>query len=223
MSFVFVFLFGICMQLVLENLTIYTLTVTVFFVLAEAVRKRKANPLLLFLLLGNLIGALIMFCGSGIYAALMETGRAINGMRSMKIDRSIGLIGNLLVFHERFVFFFPQSIWSNNWVLSAAISLLLSAKCLERKSLIRIAASAGFLLFALLFCFMHLIGPIERFIPAWSDVLTQRLNLLYFWLVFAAVVFLLRPEIRKNVYMLIEMTQCTEFYIIRIRPLQKMK
>jgi len=188
--------FGIGMQLVLENVTIYSLAVTIFIMLEEAVRKRKANPILISLLLGNLIGALLMFCGS-IYGTLMETGHAINGMRAFKVDRSIGLLENLLLSQQRFVYFFPQSIWSNNWVLCVAVSLLLADKCLKEKKPVRIAAAVAFFLFAALFCFIRFIGPLELFVSGWSDVLTQRLNLLFFWFVAGSVILLWWNSKRK--------------------------
>ena len=182
-----VLVFGVGMQLVLENVTVYALAVTAFIVLEEAVRKRKANPLLISMLLGNTIGALLMFCGS-IYGTLMETGHAINGMRAFKVDRSIGLLGNLLLSQQRFVYFFPQSIWSNNWVLCVVVSLMLADQCLKKKKPVRIAAAVTFFLFAALFCIMRFLGPLELFVSGWSDVLTQRLNLLFFWFVTCSVI-----------------------------------
>jgi hypothetical protein len=196
-----VLVFGIGMQLVLENVTIYILAVTAFIVLEEAVRKRQANPLLISLLLGNLIGALIMFCGS-IYGTLMETGHAINGMRAFKVDRSIGLLGNLLLSQQRFVYFFPQSIWSNNWVLCVTVSLMLADQCLKKKNPVRIAAAVAFFLFAALFCFIRFIGPLELFVSGWSDVLTQRLNLLFFWFVACSVILLWWNSKRKMAVLL---------------------
>ena len=191
-----VFLFGAAMQLVLENVTIYVLVVSVFVVLEELVRKRKANILLTFLLLGNITGAVLMFSGS-IYHTLMETGHAINGMRAFKLDRSISLLDNLLLSQQRFVYFFPQSIWSNNWVLTASASLLLAQHCWKKKNLIRILAAAVLSFFAAIFLFMRCFGSLEQFIPGWSDVLTQRLNLLFFWLVAALVIVLWRNRKRQ--------------------------
>ena len=189
-----VFLFGIGMQLVLENTTIYALAVTAFFLLEEAIKKRKENVrLFVWMLVGNMIGTVMMFKGS-IYGTLMETGLAVNGMRAITIDQSKSLVENLLLCQQRFVYFFPQSIWSRNWVLSTSISILLAVNYLRKRSTFRTAAAAIFILFAALFCFMHLVGPIEAFVPDWSDVLTQRLNLLYFWFVAGSVVFLWRKE-----------------------------
>ena len=188
-SFAGVFLFGIGMQLVLENVTIYALAVTTFFVIEEAVRTRKGNLFLLFLLFGNLTGTVLMFCGS-IYGTLLETGHAINGMRAFKMDRNVSLLDNLLLSQQRFVYFFPQSIWSNNWLLSSAVSLLMANNCLKKREPVRIAMAAAFFVFAVLFCCMRFIGPLERYVPGWSDVLTQRLNLLFFWFIAASVIFL---------------------------------
>ena len=196
-----VFLFGVGMQLVLENVTIYALAVTVFIVLEDAVRKRKVNPLLISLFLGNLIGAVLMFCGS-IYGTLVETGQAVNGMRAFKMDRSTSLLDNLLLSQQRFVYFFPQSIWSNNWALSASVSILLGEYFLKDKKPIRIAAAVAFFLFAALFCFMRFIGPLEFFVSGWSDVLTQRLNLLFFWFVACSVMLLWWNSKRKMAVLL---------------------
>ena len=191
-----VFLFGVGMQLVLENVTIYALTISAVLVLEEIIRTRKGNRLLLVLLFGNLIGAVLMFSGS-IYGTLMETGHAINGMRAFKVDRSIGLLENFLLSLQRFVYFFPQSIWSNNWVLSASASLLLADRCLKVQKPGRIAAAAAFILFTLIFCFIRFMGPLESFVPGWSDVLTQRLNLLFFWFVACSVIILWWNSKRK--------------------------
>jgi hypothetical protein len=170
-------------------------------VLEDAVRKRKVNPLLISLFLGNLIGAVLMFCGS-IYGTLVETGQAVNGMRAFKMDRSTSLLDNLLLSQQRFVYFFPQSIWSNNWALSASVSILLGEYFLKDKKPIRIAAAVAFFLFAALFCFMRFIGPLEFFVSGWSDVLTQRLNLLFFWLVACSVMLLWWNSKRKMAVLL---------------------
>ena len=97
-----VFLFGIGMQLVLENTTIYALAVTAFFLLEEAIKKRKENVrLFVWMLVGNMIGTVMMFKGS-IYGTLMETGLAVNGMRAITIDQSKSLVENLLLCQQRF-------------------------------------------------------------------------------------------------------------------------
>lgn len=196
-----VFLLGAAMQLILENVTIYALMVSVFIVLEELIRKRRANILLVFLLLGNMTGAVLMFSGS-IYQTLMETGHAINGMRAFKLDRSISLWDNLLLSQQRFVYFFPQSIWSNNWILTASASLLLAEHCWKKNNPLRIIVSAVLFFFAVIFIFMRCFGPLELFIPGWSDVLTQRLNLLFFWFVAALVIALWRNRKRQMAVLL---------------------
>lgn len=196
-----VFLFGAAMQLVLENVTIYVLVVSALIVLEELVRKRRVNILLTVLLLGNMTGTVLMFSGS-IYHTLMESGHAINGMRAFKLDRSISLWDNLLLSQQRFVYFFPQSIWSNNWVLTASASLLLAGHCWKKNNPIRIIAAAMLFFFAAIFIFMRCFGPLELFIPGWSDVLTQRLNLLFFWFVAALVIVLWRNRKRQMAVLL---------------------
>ena len=190
------FLLGAAMQLVLENVTIYALMVTMIAVLEELVRKRRANFLMISLLLGNVTGAVLMFSGS-IYGVLMETGHAINGMRAFKLDQNISLWENLLLSQQRFVYFFPQSIWSNNWVLSTVASLLLAEICLKKKNLAGITAAAVLFLFTAIFFFLRFVGHLELLVPGWSDVLTQRLNLLFFWFVVCLVIILWRNRKRR--------------------------
>ena len=56
--------------------------------------------------------------------------------------------------------------------------------------------------FAAIFIFMRCFGPLELFIPGWSDVLTQRLNLLFFWFVAALVIVLWRNRKRQMAVLL---------------------
>ena len=69
------FVFGIAMQLFLENITVYVMLVSLLFPFFMRWRKRKIPRLFWPLLLGNLLGFAVMF-SSDIYGSLLKYCRA---------------------------------------------------------------------------------------------------------------------------------------------------
>ena len=81
-----VFLFGVSIQLFLENLSIFFFTVALLF--AWYCYKSKRNQQIAFsLLTGTTVGLLIMF-SSGIYRTLWDTGYAVGTYRHLMYDRN---------------------------------------------------------------------------------------------------------------------------------------
>ena len=146
------------------------------------IRNKRCNGYHLVLLLGCFAGAALMFSGS-IYGTLFSTGRAWNDMRSLTVDLNSGILTIIKTLHMRFVYFFPHQIWGDQWIPCALASILLAVKCSHSRWKGRLLFLAGFLVFALYFVAVRFFGPIENYVPRWSDVLTQRLNLLFFWFV----------------------------------------
>lgn len=176
-----------CASLILENVTVYLAVITLLSLALYVLRNRRCNGYHLVLLLGCLAGAGLMFSGS-IYGTLFSTGRAWNDMRSLTVDLNSGILTIIKTLHMRFVYFFPHQIWGDQWVPCALASILLAVKCSHSRWKGRLLFSAGFLGFALYFVAVRLFGPIENYVSRWSDVLTQRLNLLFFWFVLLTVV-----------------------------------
>lgn len=171
--------FGICIQLVLENVTIYVLSVTVLVMLNDFIRRKKWSRRILALLLGCLIGTMLMF-SSSIYPMLLHTGNA-GQYRALSFQPEDSLLQILQQFYQRFVFFYPADLWGNNWVLCCSICLLLLISAFRQKLFVRALSSLFCLCFVIYFILVRFCGPLEIYLPIWNEVLTQRLNLLFFW------------------------------------------
>lgn len=176
------FLFSICIQLVLENMSIYIFLVDFLFLVLVLFEKRdRATKMLMFLvLLGNAIGLAVMF-SSNIYTSLFGTGSAIGGYRSLSFDIHDGLFKSFLVLNERFVYFYPNNMFGSNWLNCSLISIFLFFLSGRGRKWVRLLIRAFAVPFALYFVLAHFLGPIEDYVSRWNEVLTQRLNLLFFW------------------------------------------
>ena len=119
-------------------------------------------------------------------------------MRSITFDLSAGLWSNLRIFYLRYVYFFPHFLWGDQWIPCTLISCLLALKGFKSRKRGRLLISSFFFSFAVYFIMVRFFGPIENYIGRWSDVLTQRLNLLFFWTVVAAILFLWNMDRRKR-------------------------
>ena len=187
------FIAAFCVSLILENITVYVLAVTVISSVIYTVRNKHCNARHASLLIGSIAGTVLMFSGS-VYSSLLSTGHAYNDMRSITFDLSAGLWSNLRVFYMRFVYFFPHYLWGDQWIPCTLISCLMAVKSNRSKKRGRFLISAFFLLFAVYFVVVRFLGPIENYVGRWSDVLTQRLNLLFFWAGTAAILLFWRTD-----------------------------
>ena len=173
-------LFGIGLQLVLENVTIYALAATFLALLTEWIRRKRCPSRLLALFIGCVAGTALMF-SSSIYTSLLNTGYAVGQFRSLSFSRDDGIVQILKTFYQRFVYFYPGDIWGNNWVACCAICLLLLLPASRQRPFLRVLSFLFCLGFAMYFVFARFFGPIETYLSCWNEVLTQRLHLLFFW------------------------------------------
>ena len=182
------FIFSICIQLVLENMTVYIFLVDFLFLIL--VRKNKpARRLVLLMLVANAIGLAIMF-SSSIYDSLVNTGNAVGGYRTLSFDIHDGIFNVFLVLNQRFVYFYPNNVFGNNWLICTLISILLFFLCGRGSRWVKYAVRIFAFFFALYFVFTRFCGPLEDYISRWNIVLTQWLNLLFFWGVLLSVILL---------------------------------
>ncbi len=191
------FITAFCASLILENVTVYVFAVTVISTMFFIIRNKHCNARHFSLLMGSIAGAVMMFSGS-VYNSLLNTGQAYNGMRSITFDLSAGLWSNLRIFYSRYVYFFPHFLWGDQWIPCTLISCLLALKGFKSRKRGRLLISSFFFSFAVYFIMVRFFGPIENYIGRWSDVLTQRLNLLFFWTVVAAILLLWNMDRRKR-------------------------
>ncbi|MBQ3756839.1 MAG: hypothetical protein II873_06970 [Oscillospiraceae bacterium] len=172
-------LFGVCLQLVLENVTIYALAATFLVLLTEWIRQKKCPTRLLTLFIGCAVGTALMF-SSNIYTSLRNTGYAVGQFRSLSFSWDDSIVQILKTFYQRFVYFYPGNIWGNNWVVCCTICLLLLVSASRQKPFLRVLSCMFCLCFAAYFVFARFFGPIETYLSRWNEVLTQRLHLLFF-------------------------------------------
>ncbi len=191
------FLTAFCASLILENVTVYVFAVTATSTFIYIVRNKHCNAKHFSLMIGCIVGIVMMFSGS-VYDSLLNTGQAYNGMRSITFDLSAGLWSNLRVFYLRYVYFFPHFLWGDQWIPCTLISVLMVLKSAKSELRGRHLIAIVFLSFAVYFTAVRFFGPIENHIGRWSDVLTQRLNLLFFWAGVAAILLLWRGDKRRR-------------------------
>ena len=185
------FLFGICIQLVLENMTIYVFLVDALLLDIMMITKRSkaAKRLMLLMLAGNVIGLSIMF-SSSIYQSLLHSGSAVNGYRKLSFDLNDSLYDIFVLLNNRFVYFYPNRIFGNNWLICSLICGLLFHLSGRGKRLIRIGIRLFTAFFFLYFVFVRFCGSLEAYTSHWNEMRTQWLNLLFFWGVFLSVLLL---------------------------------
>ena len=184
-------LFGICIQLVLENMTVYVFLVDFLLLIIMMIEKRSkaAKRLMLLMLAGNAIGLIIMF-SSGIYQSLLSSGTAVNGYRTLTVDLHDSLINIFIFASNRFMYYYPHRAFGNNWVICSLICVLLFLLAGRGKRLVRVGVRLFTAFFFAYFVFTHSYGLLEDHISRWSEMYTRWLNMLFFWGVFLAVLLL---------------------------------
>ncbi len=195
------FLFGVMVQLVVENVSCYIVIMTVTVGAVKLMKKEKAKPCFVPLLAGTLCGTVLMF-SSGIYSSLLHTGIAMDGLRSISINTNGNLISGMLSLYRRFVYIFPANIWGNNWIICSTISALLLicwSKTRLRHKWLRLLFCMGYGMWLLYFICIQTFGPLEDYVGRWNYVLSQRMNLLFFWITLFSTFFLFRnrPRCRR--------------------------
>ena len=117
--------FGIVIQLFIENLTVFFLLFSFAASVYLLVKKKGKKALNIYMLfIGNTIGALIMF-SSNIYGSLWNTGTAIDGYRVLQYDRSQPVTVFLDAACQRYMRDFIPEIISEHILLPVFISLIL--------------------------------------------------------------------------------------------------
>lgn len=116
--------FGICGNLFLENIALYTVMLGVVICVWSIIRDRKVSSCVLSLTCGAIIGLCVMF-SSSIYHSLFTVGTAVDGYRE------VPLIGNNSVFEILIhvlsrILVLGVRIYADNFVLCIAILTILT-------------------------------------------------------------------------------------------------
>ena len=177
--------FGLLIQLYLENLTLYLTLLSLILVAAAALRlRRRPDARLLCLAAGNLLGCAVMF-SSSMYAALFSRGTALEGLRAFTFDPGAGLFGALAQMLRFFLLSFPAGLWRCNFFFCCMLLAFLAwLSCARRPiSWLFAAADAAFVLF-----FLH-----SRLQSDWTELYnfffnrSRPLTACLFWLFFLVV------------------------------------
>ncbi len=187
-------LFGVMVQLVLENVTIFMVFFATFAVLAQLFTRRRCSAVRLAFLAGVAVGAFIMFSGK-IYNGLLTTGHTEGVGRWLSFKPNMSLLELIPFLYYRSLYLLPGNIWGNNWLACLVIALCMAVAAKELKQgLIRNGIIFSCLCFALFFILNRFVGPIEKFVSRWSDMLSQRLHFLFFWIVLIFIILLFREQ-----------------------------
>ncbi len=158
-------LFGVVIQLFLENLAVFflltTALLTIFFE-----KEKKGNRVMRALLLGTILGVLIVF-SSDVFKTLWNTGYAVNSYRELKYDRSRPFYVFLIYSVMRFAGVFVPLILGTNGLLATSVSLLLgicvtkrmrSESCSRRKRILYLLLFVLDLVFSAYYCYRYIRG-----------------------------------------------------------------
>ena len=173
------FLFGLALQLFLENVTVYVVFVTLVYLAVKAVRRRRITGNDLALLAGIVPGTVLMF-SSSIYGTLLNTGYAVGGYRQLtfELDQSLPAIAFSLA--KRFLLLFPPSLWAASPVPIAA-ALLLTAGLMLRRRLrgapVFAAVNAALALYVIYLYFFGDFGRLKLESSWWSNALSALIGL----------------------------------------------
>ena len=184
---------GLITQLVLENITIFMVVLAFFAVLYQLFTCRRCSTVTLAFLLGAVSGALIMFSGK-IYSSLLTTGHTEGVGRYLSYPVDMKLPELIPFLYYRSLYLLPGNLWGNNWLACTVIALCMPLAAKDLRPILRRAVTSICLFFALFFVFNRFVGPIENFVLRWSDVLSQRLHFLFFWVILFFVLFLFREQ-----------------------------
>ena len=126
------FLFGAVIQLYLENITVYVLLVSLGFLAWLLLKKRRVPGDFRALLAGNALGTAVMF-SSGIYSALISTGKAVGDYRQLTFDLHAPLYAIVWSLLKRFLLLYPASLWVAGWLPMLGVLLLLALIARRRR------------------------------------------------------------------------------------------
>lgn len=183
LSLLLLFLFGITMQLFVENITVCILGLTTICCIRDIVKNRRIRPEYLSLFIGNLIGTMLMF-SSPIYIDLLETGTAVDGYRNLEIHKGAGLLSETARLIRFFLFYYPDQIWSSNVWMCCYVCVGFSFLFLNKeKNGLRMAgllADIGFLVY---FLYLKFCGNVLFSSSWWTGVFSASMSLLFFFFV----------------------------------------
>ena len=193
LHFLSMFLFGIAVQLLLENVTVYLMLLSTLVCIRLLKKGTRCHPVYA-LWLGNLLGTVTMF-SSGMYRTLMSTGAALDGYRTLSFSRGDSFFSILVGFFRRFVILYPDRLWTQNTVLCCAVLLLLLLISIRKKNLpwlfLWCSADLAMLCYVL---YYKAKGAVQLSSQWWSNVLSAGLGILLFTLVLVQCMMLFREN-----------------------------
>lgn len=201
------FFVGVITQLVLENITIFMVGLAVFAVLVQLFVYRRCSAVTVVFLLGAVSGALIMFSGK-IYSSLLSTGHTEGVGRYLSFPVDMKLTELIPFLYYRSLYLLPGNLWGNNWLACTVIALCMPLAAEQFRPFPRKAVCFVCLCFSIFFAFNRFVGPIENFVSRWSDVLSQRLHFLFFWVILFLVIFLFRGQKKTRSILLLLWLLC---------------
>ena len=152
------FVFGIVIQLFLENLTIFFFLFSVIFLIAKRKQKGIAQHIIP-LLLGNLLGLMIMF-SSNIYSSLWNTGYAIGTYRHLMYNPARPLHAFIIESGLRYIgVFIPQIVFHNGILIGCIAGMMAVVIILrEKKSITELILSVADIIFSIYYIFSYIKG-----------------------------------------------------------------
>ena len=161
-KFISICLFGVIIQLFIENLSIYVLICSLLFLLLKR-RSAEDRKVIVPLLLGNMVGTIMMF-SSNIYSQLLSTGHAVGDYRQLMYDTNKPFYIFVVKAASRYIGKFIPMIMANDGVLMGVIAGLMAAVIFTKRKTgtpIRLLG-IGNILFCLYYIYSY-INPVSIF------------------------------------------------------------
>ena len=213
-----VFIYGVIIQLFLENLSVFIFAFSILFLIVNR-NSYVARRCLIPLTLGTLLGLVIMF-SSNIYPTLLDTGYAISGYRELMYDPSLPLHVFIIDSLHRFLGdYLPRIMWYAGILLGVISGLMAIIAIIKRKDIKKL-----FLYVAIVntvFCFYYLyyffrdssiVVLLTKVVPINPRKAIEVIDLVYVLIIFTEILLLFQDD--KKLQFWLSALWLSPFFII---------
>ena len=125
---------AVAVSLFTENLTVYAFCAFFMFSLICFIKTRRVNPFHIAMTTDSALGGIIMF-SNDLYAALLQNGTALDGIRSLAFDVNAGFGEIAAGWAERyFCGILPQLVFTYRWLSVVLLLMLILGAAVRKKT-----------------------------------------------------------------------------------------
>lgn len=212
------FVYGVIIQLFLENLSVFVFAFSVLFLIANR-NSYAARKCLIPLTLGTLFGLVIMF-SSNIYPTLWNTGYAISGYRELMYDPSLPLHVFIIdSLHRYFGDYLPRIMWYAGILLGGIGGLMMIIAIIKHKNIKTllpyvVAVNTVFCFYYLYYFFSDssIVVLLTKVVPINLRKAIEIIDLAYVLIIFTEIILLFQDD--KKLQFWLSVFWLSPFFII---------